>query len=271
MVDRDTEPQEHSGPSYALSEERIHQLTAELFAERGSDTPKEYRYVAIEVSGESTYANIWRHIEREVFEATFPGNDAEKLTKEYSTYESASRFFISIDRTLQEATGVLRVIQNSPNGFMSLNDVAGDPFYIGFEEVKKQHSIDDLDELWDVGTVAVLPEHRNGTGSVSVQLYRAMYLSALKHDIKHLVSIIDEKALSKLTEYLAIPFVPLADTKAGPYLDSEKSQPVYGYVPDFFKKMNRHRYTAKGLLARKALNRLVKGSEDESLVFDPRL
>jgi hypothetical protein len=35
--------------------------------------------------------------------------------------------------------------------------------------------------------------------------------------------------------------------------------------------MNRHRYTAKGLLARKALNRLVKGSEDESLVFDPRL
>lgn len=271
-VNPETRPFVSSQPNYALSNEQVDDLTARLFVDRASETPTNFRYIAIELSGDSEYANIARNIERRVFEVTFPSNNAEMLAETYGPYDQSSRFFVSIDRTTKQATGALRIIENSASGLMTLNDVKGEPFLKSTQEIIQKHKINNLDKVWDVGTVAVLPEHRNGVGSVSVQLYRAMYLSALNHGIDHLVSIIDRRALSKLTKYLAIPFVPLAGAKSGPYLDSQSSQPVYGFIPEFYKKMSRHRErTIRGYLARGALDRLVEGSEDDSLVFDDRL
>lgn len=258
-------------PRYDVSQERVDQLTDELLAENASKIDGQYRYVAIEINNTSRYTDVARHIERTVFEEAF-NNDAEVMAEEYGPYEDASRFFISIDRTPPGkdraiATGALRIIENSQAGLKTLNDAVNEPFAVSLDEVAARHTIDDLDTVWDVGTVAVLPEYRKGEGPVSVQLYRAMYLSALDHGIEHLVSIIDDRPLQKLVGYLGIPFGPLGNSKPGPYLGSEKSHAVYGHVPEFYKKMSRHMWTPRGLMAREALKRLVRGSEDTSLIL----
>lgn len=260
---------EHLSPfpvQYTLNPKQLVELTHELIAARTMDISSEHRFVAVEVGGDETYANLGRHIERVVFEAVF-GNDAQQMEEEYGPYEAASRFFISIDRVTGQITGVLRVIQNSAQGLKTLNDVQGDPFNVATEDVIEQHAIDDPNKVWDVGTVAVLPEHRKGSKAVSVQLYRAMYLAAREQGIDHLVSIIDDKPFKDMTTFLGIPFVPLAGAVPGPYLGSEKSHPVYGYVPEFYEKMSRHRKTMAGYLARHALDRLVEGSEDGSITL----
>jgi len=161
----------------------------------------------------------------------------------------------------------LRVIRNGKNGLKTINDLTHPPYTLTEGMVTSAHNIDDFDTCWDIGTVAVLPENRSAQGSIAVQLYRAMYVAAMDEHIEHIVSIVDEKPLRKLTDYLGIPFVPLAGQEGVSYLGSEKSQPVYGYVPDFYKKMNRNRFTMKGVLARKVLSRLVKGSRDSELQF----
>ena len=252
--------------SYVLPPGQVAVLTEELLVARTMNVSSQHRFVAVEVDSGSTYANLGRHIEREVFEAEF-GNTADKMIEEYSPYEEASGFFLSIDRAKARTTGVLRVIRNSPNGFKTLDDISKEPFSISKQEALNYHSIDNLDEVWDVGTVAVIPDYRSGEGAVSIQLYRAMYLSAVDHDIEHLVSIIDDKPLKRMTQFLGIPFVPLAGAEPRPYLGSKSSQPVYGYVPEFYEKMSRHKKTINGRLAGTALDRLVDGSEDDAILL----
>ena len=258
--------------SYALPPGQVTILTEELLAARTMNVSSQHRFVTVEVDSGETYANLGRHIEREVFEAAF-GNTADAMIKEYAPYEASSSFFLSVDRAKARITGVLRVIKNSPNGFKTLDDLSKEPFNISKQEALSYHSIDNLDEVWDVGTVAVIPDYRSGEGPVSIQLYRAMYLSAVNHSIEHLVSIIDEGPLKKMKELLGIPFVPLAGAEPQPYLGSESSQPVYGYVPEFYEKMSRHEKTFKmraaslvGLVG-DALKRLVHGSADDSIVL----
>jgi len=266
MIDYDNKTPEVVSARYDLSDAEVRALSHQLLEEQASTVPTNYDYLAIEVDSGSKYANLGRYVEGKVFEEAF-GNDSEEMTSEYGPYEESSKFFISFDRRTQQPTGVLRVIKNSPSGLKSLNDAANEPFNIDLQKAVDDHHISDLNDVWDVGTIAVLPEYRRGEGPVSVQLYRAMYLSALQNNIEHLVSIIDDKPLKKLTDYLAIPFVPLAGSKPGPYLGSEKSHVVYGHVPEFYHKMSRHMWTVRGMLARSALKRLVKGSEDESVVL----
>lgn len=250
--------------SYDLTTDEVAALTAELLASLAGAWPDRYRYVGIELPGQSRFSDIARHIERVVFEDCF-GNDAAEMTAEYGPYEAASVFFVSIDRSTELPSGALRVIGNSAQGLKTLNDARSAPFNIRLEDVATQHGIGDPASVWDAGTVAVLPEHRSGEGAVSVQLYRAMYLSAIQHGIDHLVSIIDDVPLRKLVEYLGIPFVPLADSAPGPYLGSVKSQAVYCHIPDFQPRTRRHRWTVRGFLARKPLARLARGSEDDAL------
>jgi hypothetical protein len=87
----------------------------------------------------------------------------------------------------------------------------------------------------------------------------------MKQGIEHVISIIDEKAHSKLTGYLGVPFEPVAGSKPFEYLGSSRSYAVYGHVPDFYPIMKKKHRTLKGWLARKALRRLVDGSEDDRL------
>jgi hypothetical protein len=254
-------------PKYEFLPDEIDELTAELLSERASEIPEEIRYITIEVDGnDNKYANIGRHIEREVFEESF-GNDSEEMIREYGPYEPASVFFISFDRELSKATGALRAIGNSSRGLKTLNDAQSEPFNVSIDEAVQYHNIDNLDEVWDIGTAAVLPEYRASRSMPSIQLYRTMYLSALKNNINHLVSIVDDKLLNTLVDRLAMPFVHLADSTSGEYLGSEKSHAVYAYVPEFYDKMSAAMSSVTSHLGKNILSRLVNGSEDDSIIL----
>lgn len=255
-------PGEYVAGKYDLDDDGIKLLTSKLLLERPPQS--EERFICYMVNGDDEFSDIGRNVEREVFHHSF-GNDAEEMAAEYGRYEKVSTFFVSIDTVNKVPTGALRVIGNSEQGFKSLNDLDVSSLQLQPQQVFDHYRIDDQDTVWDIGTVAVLPEFRSAAGSISVQLYRAMYVTAMQRGIEHFVSIIDQKPLQKLTDYLGIPFESLMDSQPFSYLGSEASQAVYGYVPDFYKKMNRKRWTAKGFLARTALNRLVRGSEDHTL------
>jgi hypothetical protein len=203
MTYSDSEPRPETPKySYDLSEDQVADLTAKLLEEHepiGDD-----RFVCYKLEGNDKFANIGRRIEGVVFKDAF-NNTSEDMEREYGPYEDQSEFFISIDREYKKATGALRIIKNGPNGLKTLNDITRPPFIASKTEILKAHDIDNLDECHDIGTVAVLPEHRSAQGGISVQLYRAMYVNALEEGANHFISIVDEKPLSKLTDYLGIP------------------------------------------------------------------
>ncbi|MDB5177806.1 MAG: hypothetical protein JWO61_189 [Candidatus Saccharibacteria bacterium] len=255
-------PGEYVAGKYDLGEDDLRMLTSKLLHERPPQS--EERFICYRLDGDDEFSDIGRSVEREVFEHSFD-NDAEEMAAEYGKYEGASTFFVSIDTESKTATGALRVIGSSEEGFKSLNDLEVSHLGLHPQQVFDHYEIENPNTVWDIGTVAVLPEFRSAAGAISVQLYRAMYVTAMKREVEHFVSIIDQKPLQKLTDYLGIPFESLMDSKPFSYLGSDNSQAVYGYVPEFYKKMNRKRRTVRGLLARKALNRLVRGSEDDTL------
>lgn len=111
------------------------------------------------------------------------------------------------------------------------------------------HDIKSLDDCWDLGTAAVPEEYRKDTNEVSTMLYRTVYKSARNQGVEHFVSAIDSRPLKKITDFTGIPFVPLAGMKPFSYLGSESTQPIYGYVPDFFRRMLGRLFTKNGALA----------------------
>ncbi len=251
---------EYARNGYDMDLEEVHGLTMQLLDERPPVT--EDRYICYTMDGSSGYSDIGRFVERTCFE-TFFNNTAEDMHAEYEQYEQASSFFLSIDTERQVPSGALRVIRNSASGLKTINDACESPLGLTDRSIREAHDIMSFDECWDVGTVAAMPGY--GSGAVSIQLYRGMYLAAMRENVSHLVSIVDMNVLPRLTNYLGIPFVSLVDTKPFEYLGSKQSQAVYGYVPEFYNKMNRKRkYTIRGLLAKKALDRLVVGTEDHT-------
>jgi len=261
-------------PRYELDESELSELTHELIASDPSDDDN--RYVCYRVDSGSKFANIARHIEGKVFSEAFgeEDNSPDRMLEEYGPYDEPglSTFFISVDKETGTATGVLRIIRNSEAGLKTLNDLE-DPLKVKHpvskEGLMEHHGMTDLDECWDIGTVAVLPEYRHSKAAagISIQLYRAMYVSAMEEEVQHFVSIVDKKPLRQLRSYLGVPFKNLGNTKEFDYLGS-KARAVYGYVPEFEKKMSGWgQYLPQRMMARSAFHALVKGSKDDAMHF----
>lgn len=267
-----------NGISYELTPSTIDILTSRLIEERGGELPSEYRFVCFELAPGDPNSNIARYVERTVFEKYFK-NDAKEMAREYGPYESSSRFFLSVDRESGKPSGALRVIENSPAGLKTLNDIDSGAFPVNVDMkfASILHGIDDMDTVWDVGTVAVPTEYQKGSKAASIQMYRAMYQSSLHHHIDHLVSVIDDTPHKKhgstplrdIRDRLGVPFVALDGSEPAPYLGSGMSQAVHGYVPEFYEIMHEYRKNSFiGQVAmRDALRRLVEGTEDDAIVF----
>ena len=248
---------------YLLDSTLLHDLTKRLLERQPS--PMADKYICFEVDGQDPLSNVGRHIERVRFEKTF-GNTADDMAREYGPYEHASTFFISVDREDEAPAGVLRIIRNSAVGLKTINDVAGPPLHLSKEHIMAYHNIDTLDDCWDIGTVATMPEQPSATASI--QAYRAMYLAADRDNVKHFISVIDAKALSQLSGYLGIPFQALVDTPPFEYLGSDRSQAVYGHVSDLFERANNKRATVRDNIARTILGRLFGGTEDHTIILN---
>jgi hypothetical protein len=188
------------------------------------------RFVCYSLSGTGPFADLGRTVELDVFGEVFSSDQAE-MDREYGPYEDASRFFVVMDQRLRRPAGVLRVIANSAAGLKTLNDVAGAPLHLSPAQVQAQHALADLDRCWDVGTLAVLPEYRRvGGRTVSLLLYRALFLHAGRHGVEHVVTIMDGHA-HRVLLMLGIPLVPLCGSEAFDYLGTPCT-PLYGHVPD---------------------------------------
>ncbi|MDN5275562.1 MAG: hypothetical protein JWN33_211 [Candidatus Saccharibacteria bacterium] len=233
MLEQDISIPESLVPRYDLSHVEIKSLTNDLLAERSESLVAQSQIVIFEAGSNSAYTNIGRYIERVVFEESF-GNDTQEMVREYGPYEAASLFFIAIDTAEAEPVGVIRIIENSPAGLKTLNDVQNPPFSISFDSVVSAHSIDDMDNVWDIGTAAVLPCYRfSDKGSPSLMLYASGIRQANILGIEHVVSLVDDKAYRNMTQNIGIPFQPLADALPASYLGSKLSHAAYGRVDEF--------------------------------------
>ena len=183
---------------YDLSDDDMHEKVVDLL---NNHPPVNGSEIVCYLVDDNDVANVARSVERQVFEKAFD-NDASEMTKIYGPYEGASLFFLSVDTTTQRPCGALRVIGNSANGLMTLNDLPTEATDRSIEEILMSHQVDSLNDCWDVGTVAVLAQYRKYDNfAVSTQLYRALYVSAMKKNIKHFFSIIDDKPFKMMTDY----------------------------------------------------------------------
>lgn len=264
-------------PSYQLNDTEVAELSRLLLSERPTNLSD--RFVAYEFSGTDPYSNLGRAIESKVFDDTF-GNNVDDMQREYGPYETASSFFVVMDQKKQKPVGALRIIRNSEAGLKTLNDIAGEPLNIPTEKFKQFHQVEDLDACWDVGTVAVLPEFRTNElksalskhPQPNIMLYRSLYAKARYEGIDHFVSIIDSKAQRGL-KLLGVPFVPVNDSEPFSYLDSASSTALYGYVPEFYDRMDKrfatiqekHHFKSK-FLAR-PLGQLMLGENTDHKLF----
>lgn len=255
--------------TYNLSDDCIHDLTHELIEKKRFKSYE--RFVLYRLAGDDKYSDLGRQVERHVFEETFDGNDAEFMEREYGPYEHASLFFLSVDRQREVPIGVLRIIKNSPVGLKTINDLSSGslPVTIDKNAIMLTHGINDWNTCWDVATLAVPHEYRRSGASASLQMYRAMYITALNEKIDHLVAITDKAPLIAMTDYLAIPFVPLCGSDYFSYLESAESRAVYGHIPDFDRVINERLSQVSGdLMAMRALRKIIKGTEDYTLFLD---
>ena len=255
---------------YDIDTEQVRDLTRTLLAEQPPVVDE--NFICYQLDGASTLSDIGRYVERVVFEDAF-GNDASEMKEEYGAYEDDSVFYVTIDQAAAMPVGVLRVIKQGEAGLKTLNDLLEMMPELTLDMIYERHAIAQDEEVWDVGTVAVLPEYRDKSGkgsAASVQLFRALYLDAMNHDVKHMVSVIDRKAHQKLTGFLGVPFVPLADLKPFSYLGSKKSRAVYGRVDSFYEKMSARPKGPIGRvqrhLAHAAWEKLVMGTRDHTIM-----
>lgn len=251
-------------PRYDMSDDEMTSGVADFLQDAHESPVTKIQCYLVE---DDTMKNVARAVERTVFERSF-GNDATQMQEIYGPYEETSMFFLSIDTVEQRPVGALRAVSRSDAGLMTFNTLPREATQLEPEQIIEHYQMESLDNVWDIGTVAVLPDYRRDGKGVSVQLYRAMYLAAMREGIEHLTSIIDERPLETMTKYLGIPFEKMIGTQPFSYEGSAKSVAVHGYVPDFYPKMKRQSLTIRGVLARKALWPLVFGKDDAAIHLD---
>lgn len=216
-------------PRYDLIDDEIEQTTESFLLQR--EQSHDSRYLCYAIENDTPMANAARSIERAVFDEAF-GNDSEQMTEEYGPYETSSTFLVAVDSEKKKPAGVIRMIRYSEAGLKSINDLH-DVLDIDVQSFQEREGIQDLEKVWDVGTLAVLPEYRgfDNRFEVSSKLYRSLFIFGESVDAQHMVTILDSKALKGL-DVLGVPFKTLEGTEAFAYLGSEKS---FAMVGDFKK------------------------------------
>ncbi len=231
IIDTELDPIAFGYPRYDLDETELGILVDKLFRELPLNTlPDGIKFVSTEFGPGSVFGNIARSIEKQVFVEEF-GNDESVMAQEYGDYEDSSRFWVIFDLEQKTPVGALRVIENSPYGLKTLNDLQ-EILTLAPNDVASHHSMV-LDKVWDVGTVAVVPEFRGIEYEFlpSLTLYRSLYDRGVELGIDHFISIIDEKEEGNL-RLLGMPFRPIMDSESFYYLGSEHSTALYSRVDD---------------------------------------
>lgn len=177
-------------------------------------------------------AALARDVERVVFDESF-GNSPEQLDLEYGKYEASSVFLCVVDHDRRLPVGMARTIVPSDAGLKSLDDL----------EREWGEDVDDVltrsglplqhEHMWDVATIATLPEYRSGEtyGVIGMALYQTLATAGLWLGFRWLVAVIDVPVLRVIQWRLGRPFEPYEGVPAMPYLGSPASLPVFTDLP----------------------------------------
>lgn len=274
-------------PNYELNEQYIHELCAEFLATRTDGFgPEQNPYPDIEfkcflISGKNRFSNLGRYVESKIFglEHTFK-NSPETMKKQYGPYEDFSTFFVNIHGPTQMPMGVMRLIENSPQGLKTLNDLA-DPSITGLpepilpEQICQRYAIEDLDKCIDIATLAVMEEDLRISDIRTILLgtYRDLFLAVINNPTyTHMLNISTTKLYSSLRGY-HFPFVPI--TEPFSYLDETEEKRNFSiaivarnedFQPDLTRYKNRYRATARNIRKMAQLSGNENTAKVESLM-----
>jgi len=125
------------------------------------------------VSSDSDWSDLARSVEREVFAERFGNVDVE-MDREYDMYEPSSTFVLVVDHARYEPVGEVRIIEDSPVGLKTLNDIEREPGWNATRAdfVRAHCRSDDISHVIDAATLAVRSEWSSTSGGMaSVALY----------------------------------------------------------------------------------------------------
>ncbi|MEE9414364.1 MAG: GNAT family N-acyltransferase [Acidimicrobiales bacterium] len=153
------------------------------------------------LAASSECAKIARQVENEVFAEMFD-QTPDEMRVEYSPYDEASRFLVVIDHRESQIAGVCRVVEYSPLGLPTLNDMAAiSGWDISVSEIESRESLNiNLSKSWDFTTLAVRKKYRKGDDGpfVSLALFHGLHWSCLVNEIDLGFIIFDTAVLSML-------------------------------------------------------------------------
>lgn len=183
-------------------------------------------------------ADLGRHLERRVFLESF-GDTVDLLDREYGPYEASSWFIVVIDHLRKLPVGGMRIVRPSSAGLKSLNDL---PVVWGeaAEVVMRRTKLDvDPTRIWDIATLAVLPDYRQKAtgGVVTMGLYQTLSLAALSSGIELFVAILDMPVFRILRWKLHMIFAGFQGLGPRPYLGSRASIPAWCDVVDSERRL----------------------------------
>lgn len=200
-----------------------------------SDTP----FGLYVVPSRDATAEVGRAVEREVF-LEFFGNTPAMLADEYDRYENSSVFLVVIDHDRLMPAGAMRVIQPSPVGLKSLEDLHA--WNTTFEDARaRSDATVDPAKAWDVATLAVAAEYRGAAtnGLISLALYQGLNVLATSDpDVQWYVTILDLVVLDLIQTRLGHPFERYRGLEPITYLDSPASLPVFCDIADWETRLH---------------------------------
>jgi hypothetical protein len=216
--------------AYCASTEHTYERVGSLLAQYPPQVSE--RFSCYLLNGNHPHSAIARAVECQVFNEFF-GNDPQVMLNAYGAYDTHSLFFLIVDSEKRKPAGTLRVIEHSPIGLKTLNDIAQAPLHIDAQKVIAQHSIANIARCWDIGTLAVTDAYRGPAANhiVSTMLYGFLHAESLKRGIEHIVTILDQHTYHRLTKILSLPFVPIARSEPFSYLGSSSSVAAYVHTP----------------------------------------
>lgn len=150
--------------------------------------PAHQRFAAFVANRADQLGEASRLVERSVFGTEFGMSIAEHAER-YDAYDDASLFFGVVDRKVGDVVGAARVVLPSTQGLLSVQDMRTTWSMSDSAITRPRGHELPLDRLWDIATLAVLPEHRRGVASWT--LYQAVCTSARRCAVAGFVAILD--------------------------------------------------------------------------------
>jgi hypothetical protein len=156
------------------------------------------------LNGSERLADVGRTLEATVFkkDAEYPPDFIEQ---NFNPYDNNSLFFILLDENnpvSTRAAGVLRIIVMKDGKSETVSMFK--EFFGQDRALPPELTQEEGEEVWDILTVAMLPEYRNGINSA--WLYRALYKKSQEQGIKKGIANITPHEMRNLRKYIGMPF-----------------------------------------------------------------